>query len=99
MWMTEECNVCLVIAGSYETPTERKTGEPSGMHGHVFGSANPEDEVTVGAFFMIWRNGKSITSWTGESIAQNAIMKLKKAFHLHCVANRLHSWPFITIYD
>ncbi len=53
----------LVFSGKYETPTERATG--TGTHGHLFGTANPDDEKTVGAFFIIWQNGKSITAWTG----------------------------------
>ncbi len=49
--------------GKYVTPRERATG--TGTHGHLFGTANPDDEKTVGAFFIIWQNGKSITAWTG----------------------------------
>ena len=53
-----------MIVGTYKTPKERQnTG--SSQHSHVFGTANPEDANSTGAFFLNWNNGDSITAWTG----------------------------------
>ena len=49
-----------MILGSYKTPKERQnTG--SSQHGHVFGTANPEDPSSTVAFFLNWNKGDSIT--------------------------------------
>ena len=55
-----------VITGEYRTAVERETGAAGTSHSKVYGIGQFGDPDSTFAFFVVWRNGASVTGWVGQ---------------------------------
>lgn len=55
-----------VIKGEYRTAVERQTGAAGTSHSKVFGIGQLGGANSTFAFFVVWKNGSSVTGWVGQ---------------------------------
>ena len=55
-----------VIEGEYRTAVERETGAAGSSHSKVLGIGQLGGPSSTFAFFVVWRNGASVTGWVGQ---------------------------------
>ena len=54
------------IKGEYRTAVERETGAAGTSHSKVLGIGQLGGPNSTFAFFVVWRNGASVTGWVGQ---------------------------------
>lgn len=54
------------IEGEYRTAVERETGAAGTSHSKVFGIGQLGGPSSTFSFFVVWRNGASVTGWVGQ---------------------------------
>ena len=55
-----------VIEGEYRTAVERETGAAGKSHSTVLGIGQLGGSSSTFAFFVVWKNGTSVTGWVGQ---------------------------------
>lgn len=55
-----------IITGEFRTAVERETGTAGTSHSNVLGIGQLGDTNSTFAFFVIYRNGKSVAGWVGQ---------------------------------
>lgn len=55
-----------VIKGEYRTAVERETGAAGTSHSKVLGIGQLGGSNSTFAYFVVWKNGESVTGWVGQ---------------------------------
>lgn len=56
----------MLLLGEYRTAVERNPCAAGTTHSSVYGLRNYTDNDSTLAFFVVWRNGASMTGWVGK---------------------------------